>query len=167
MTLTPDPAHAVTQHAYALVADVVSDPGTCSVYRLLYEFPGGCLGLRHDRDPKDEPVAIPPNTIVTRSNDVAQIMTLKTMLDKAWEDAGEGLRAYRAQIEPVLAQHGEKIAQAQTQSMRDFGIRAVFDTSGVVEKLMAHARLKRATIWTVVVKALSTKPVLTEHDVLA
>ncbi|UTC28829.1 hypothetical protein MARCHEWKA_03170 [Brevundimonas phage vB_BpoS-Marchewka] len=167
MTLTPDPAHAVTQHAYALVADIVGDPGSCAVYRLLYEFPGGCLGLRHDRDPKDELVPIPPDTIITRSSDVDQIMTLKSMLDQAWEDAGEGLRTYRAQIEPVLTQHGEKIAQAQTQAMHDFGIRAVFDTSGALEKLMAHARLKRATLWTEVVKALSTRPVLTENDVLA
>ena len=167
MTLTPDPAHAVSEKPYALVADPQRDPGSCAVYRLLYQFPTGCLGLRHDRDPKDEPVPIPPETIITRSDTVGRIEALKALLDKAWDDSGEALRGYKVEVDKIVAEHGRKVDVTSSEALKAFGIRAVVDVEAATNALLEDARKRRAAIWAFAVSQLATKPILPDLDSLA
>lgn len=154
---------AATLHPFALVADPKRDPGSCAVYRLLYPHPGGWLGLRQDRDPKDDPAPIPTALIVTRSNDLNQIAALKTMLDKAWADSGEGLRKAQADAARIVIEHGRTVDVTSSEALKAFGIRAVVDVESATNAMIDNARQKRIALWTYVVERLSTVPLLPEN----
>lgn len=107
----------VILNPFALLADASDPAGLVEVVTLLAETtfaPGSFWARRQDGSER----AVDGPLIVTRSQDEGRMLTLKGMLDKAWEDTNKSLACADADIRAIPGLSPPMIEQAFARNRR-------------------------------------------------